>query len=139
MECFAFKSPSSGGGGRLLGVIFPSAHPSPVVTGSICFQSDGGRAGTHRIRVEGDGRHSFYQSSTFPRSRSPRRKEEPAPGSWGRACCQSVVLRDRSWVFVLPLSVLLFLYCSTPYLVILAHMANLKLLLFAKGKLDTSC
>ena len=46
------------------------------------------------MRVEGDGRHSFYQSSTFPRSRSPRRKEEPALGSWGRACCQSVVLRE---------------------------------------------
>lgn len=46
---------------------------------------------------------------------------------------------SRSWVFALPLSVLLFLYYSTPYLLILAHTANLKLLLFAKGKLDTSC
>ena len=36
-------------------------------------------------------------------------------------------------------SVLLFLYYSTPCLLTLAHMANLKLLLFAKGKLDTSC
>ena len=46
---------------------------------------------------------------------------------------------SRSWVFVLPLSVLLFLYYSTHHLLILAHMANPKLLLFAKGKLNTFC
>ena len=43
------------------------------------------------MRVEGDGRHSFYQSLTFPGSRSPMREEEPAPRQLGKSllpeCC----------------------------------------------------
>lgn len=88
MECFAFNSPSSGVGGETWGNS-SSTHPS-AVTGSILVSSLMGKSWDTRMRVEGDGRHSFHQSSTFPRSRS-QEGERTGLGQLGKSllpeCC----------------------------------------------------